>query len=82
MISQGIPSLISKEGFESWPELRDTELLKIVEWKNSEEVSMAIAAATTLSPELRKSEFNKLAEIISIENHCRRLSNLMRAFPQ
>lgn len=82
MISQGIPSLISREGFESWPELRTSELVKVVDWNNPEEVSITVAAASTLPPELRKSEFEKLAEVISIENHCRRLSILMRAFPQ
>lgn len=82
MISQGIPSLISREGFESWPELRESELVKVVDWRDSEEVSMTVAAATTLSPELRKSEFEKLVEVISIENHCRRLANQMRAFLQ
>lgn len=82
MISQGIPSLISREGFESWPELRTTELVKVVDWNNPEEVSITVAAATLLSTESRESEFQKLAEVISIENHCRRLANLMRVFPQ
>jgi glycosyltransferase involved in cell wall biosynthesis len=82
MISQGIPSLISREGFESWPELRATELVKVVDWNNPEEVSITVAAATSLSKESRECEFEKLAEVISIENHCSRLANLMRAFPQ
>ena len=81
MISQGIPSLISMEGFESWPELRETELVKVVDWSNAREVSMTVAAATMLSPQIRKVEFERLAGVISIENHCRKLANLMRAFP-
>jgi hypothetical protein len=82
MISQGIPSLISKEGFESWPELRESLLVKVVDWKNSDEVSRLVEASRKLSMQVRNSEFDKLSEVISIENHCRRLANLMQAFPQ
>ena len=82
MISQGIPSLISKEGFESWPELQESLLVKVVDWKNSDEVLRLVEASTRLSMQVRKSEFDKLSEVISIENHCRRLANLMQAFPR
>lgn len=81
MISQGIPSLISKEGFESWPELQDTELVKIVDWNNVEEVLRTIESSRKLSSQRRREEFEKLSQSISIEDHCRRLVNLMQSFP-
>jgi len=82
MISQGIPSLISKEGFESWPELQKTELVKVVDWNNTEEVLRTIESSRKLSSESRREEFRKLSEAISIEDHCRRLVKLMQSFPQ
>ena len=82
MISQGIPSLISKEGFESWPELQESQLVKVVDWKNSDEVLRLVEASRGLSMQVRNSEFDKLSEVISIESHCRRLANLMQAFPR
>lgn len=82
MISQGIPSLISKEGFESWPELQETELVKVVDWNNTEEVLSTIESLRKLSSQKRKEEFEKLSEAISIEDHCLRLVNLMQSFPQ
>jgi glycosyltransferase involved in cell wall biosynthesis len=82
MISQGIPSLISKEGFESWPELQDSELVKVVDWNNSEEVLKTIESSRKLSSKRRREEFEKLSDSISIEDHCRRLVNLMQSFPQ
>ncbi len=82
MISQGIPSLISKEGFESWPELKESLLVKVVDWKNSDEVLRLVEASRRLSMQVRNSEFEKLSEVISIENHCRRLANLVQAFPR
>jgi glycosyltransferase involved in cell wall biosynthesis len=82
MISQGIPSLISKEGFESWPELQDSELVKVVDWNNTEDVLSTIESSRKLSTQRRREEFEKLSEAISIEDHCRRLVNLMQSFPQ
>jgi glycosyltransferase involved in cell wall biosynthesis len=82
MISQGIPSLISKEGFESWPELQDTELVKVVDWNNTEDVLSTIESSRKLSSQRRREEFEKLSEAISIEDHCRRLVKLMQSFPQ
>jgi hypothetical protein len=82
MISQGIPSLISKDGFESWPELRESELVKVVDWTNKEEVLRAVESSRKLSSQSRKEEFEKLSGVISIEDHCRRLVNLMQSFPQ
>ncbi|CAB4757444.1 unannotated protein [freshwater metagenome] len=80
MISQGVPSLISSEGFESWPELRDSALVKVVDWNNTEEVARMVYESTSLSTEDRNLEFIKLARAVSIDSHCGRLAQLMQAF--
>lgn len=82
MISQGIPSLISKEGFESWPELQESVLVKVVDWTNTDEVLRLIEFSRNLSSRIRRQEFEKLSGAISIENHCRRLVSLMKSFSQ
>ncbi len=82
MISQGIPSLISKEGFESWPELQESVLVKVVDWTNTDEVLRSIEFSRNLSSKIRRQEFEKLSGAISIENHCRRLVSLMKSFSQ
>jgi hypothetical protein len=80
MISQGVPSLISPEGFDSWPELRDSALVKVVDWNNTEEVARMVHESTSLSTEDRNQEFIKLARVVSIDSHCGRLVQLMQAF--
>ncbi len=80
MISQGVPSLISSEGFDSWPELRDSALVKVVDWNNTEEVARIVYESIGLSTKNRDREFKKLARVISIESHCGRLAQLMHAF--
>jgi hypothetical protein len=80
MISQGVPSLISSEGFDSWPELRDSPLVKVVDWNNTEEVARIVYESIGLSTKNRDREFKKLARVISIESHCGRLAQLMHAF--
>lgn len=82
MISQGIPSLISSEGFESWPELQGSDLVKVVDWTNEDEVLNKVQSSSRLSSQTRTAESQKLSEVISIEEHCRRLVNLMQSFPQ
>jgi hypothetical protein len=82
MISQGVPSLISPEGFDSWPELRDSELVKVVDWSNAAEVARMISESTKLSNQDRNREVLKLASIISIESHCSRLDKLMEEFSE
>lgn len=38
----GIPNLISREGFESWPEFRNSSLIQTVDWTARESVTRAI----------------------------------------
>jgi hypothetical protein len=73
MIANGIPSLISEEGFESWPELRDSLLVQVVNWDSEIEVDKAITSALNLSIEERRIETQKLLKTISIEQHVDRI---------
>lgn len=80
MISQGVPSLISSEGFDSWPELRDSPLVKVVNWNDTKEVARVVEECLSLSDEARNQEMTKLARVISIDSHCTRLVQLMQLF--
>ncbi len=73
MIANGIPSLISEEGFESWPELRDSLLVQVVNWDSTIEVDKAITSALNLSIEERRKATEKLLKTISIEQHVDRI---------
>lgn len=73
MIACGIPSLISEEGFESWPELRDSLLVQVVNWDSKIEVDEAITRALNLSIEERRVATEKLFNTISIEQHVNRI---------
>lgn len=73
MIACGIPSLISEEGFESWPELRDSLLVQVVNWDSKIEVDEAITRALNLSIEERRVATEKLLNTISIEQHVNRI---------
>jgi hypothetical protein len=73
MIACGIPSLISEEGFESWPELRDSLLVQVVNWDSTIEVDKAITSALNLSIEERRKATEKLLKTISIEQHVDRI---------
>jgi hypothetical protein len=42
MISLGIPSLISSEGFESWPEFKGSVLVRVVDWSNDLEIKQVV----------------------------------------
>ena len=73
MIACGIPSLISEEGFESWPELRNSLLVQVVNWDSKIEVDEAITRALNLSIEERRVATEKLFNTISIEQHVNRI---------
>ena len=73
MVACGIPNLISEEGFESWPEFRDAQLVQVVNWDSTVEVDKAIKRALNLSIQERQLESEKLVKIISIDEHVNRI---------
>jgi hypothetical protein len=78
MVSQGIPSLISKENFESWPEFRNSQLIRIVDWTDLSGVHKDIKKILNESREAKLSETRKLRKVISIEKHCLDLLSQVR----
>ncbi len=73
MLARGIPSLISPEGFESWPEFKNSSLVTIVNWSNPSAVDSAIADALDVTIKDRLAETVRLTSIISIERHVERI---------
>lgn len=80
MVSQGIPSLISKENFESWPEFRNSSLVRIVDWTDISGVHGEINKVLSESREEKMSENRKLRGVISIEKHCFDLLEQVKTF--
>jgi glycosyltransferase involved in cell wall biosynthesis len=73
----GIPSLISAENFESWPELKGSILCFETDWSD-DDVKMKVRRATELTTEMLLNEAQQLRRIISIESHCLRLIKFTR----
>ena len=74
-IALGIPSLISQEGFESWPELQDSILCKVTTWDLIETKQM-ILELESFSKGVFAAEAKKLRGVISIEAQCKRIVGL------
>jgi len=68
----GIPSIISRENFESWPELRNSILCSTTGWSTLELVEI-VEKLRNVSREVLVEESQRLRSIISIENHCNRI---------
>lgn len=73
MVGRNIPSLISPEGFETWPEFKESQLVKVVDWSVATEVDSTILSMLNLSPEDRIKEKTRLESVISIEEHAKRI---------
>jgi len=71
MACLGIPSLITKGGSETWPELVEMGLLYEVDWNNSESLDSALERAKSLVPD--ETLVNRAQKLISIENNLRSL---------
>ena len=68
-LALGVPSLISKEGFESWPELEKSVLIETCNWFNSTEVDNKLNKLLNLDETSARDESLRLRESISIERH-------------
>lgn len=75
-IAVGIPSLISREDFWSWPELENSVFVQIADWKDSN-LKDKIKAMSEIADQELESERLKLLPAIGIETH---VSNLVRYF--
>ena len=75
-IALGIPSLISQEGFESWPELKDSILCKVTTW-DLQEIEKVLLELESYPRETFTKEAKKLRAVISIEAQCKRVIDLI-----
>jgi hypothetical protein len=73
MITQRIPSIISLENFESWPEFQNSVLIRPVDWNNSTSVLNEILISLELSEQVKQLESEKLSLVVCISNHCLKL---------
>lgn len=66
MASLGVPSLITKNGCQTWPELLKDGIVREVDWTNLEEVANVINTEIVIPP---LSELNKYREILDISHN-------------
>ncbi len=75
-IALGVPSIISHEGFESWPEIKGNPIVQVCNWDNETEIKKIVQFILNMSTEDKIKSSAKLHEIISINSH---INNLMRS---
>jgi hypothetical protein len=75
-IALGVPSIISHEGFESWPEIKGNPIVQVCNWDNETEIKRTVQFILNMSTEDKIKSSAKLHEIISINSH---INNLMRS---
>jgi hypothetical protein len=68
MAGVGIPSLVTKHGVETWPELVESGIFLEVDWEKNEDFLAAIEAAAKL-----KIDLEKIRSVISIESNLKKL---------
>lgn len=76
-LALGVPSLISIEGFQSWPELEKNVLIETCNWFNSIEVDNKLNKLLNVDVISARDESLKLRESISIERHVTNLVTQM-----
>jgi glycosyltransferase involved in cell wall biosynthesis len=68
-LSLGIPSIISKDSFESFPELRSSKLIYSVDWKDINSVISVINSLTEFPIVMSRSELEEMDKVSSIKSH-------------
>lgn len=72
-LAVGVPSIISSESFESWPELESSVLVRTVDWADKEALFSLWAELSSLNPSTILKEVERLVPIISITSHVDRI---------
>ncbi len=67
----GIPSLVSKDGCETWPELTESGIVQEVDWKQEEKFEQTLARISEL--EFNGLQINEFRSFISIENNLKHI---------
>ena len=76
-LALGVPSLISKEGFESWPELKKSVLIETCNWFDSKEVDDKLNKLLNVDETRARAESLKLRQYITIDRHVTNLVSQM-----
>jgi len=76
-LALGIPSMISKEGFESWPELSESLLVCVCDWKSNTDINNHIEKLELITTEQVEEELQRILPFISIEAHGQNLLSLL-----
>jgi len=69
LLAVGVPSVISPEGFLSWPELEYSILIKTFDWQNTGTLEEVVSDLSLMSRDAVKSEVERLLPVISISSH-------------
>lgn len=80
MLAKGVPSLISFDNLETWPEFSDSPLVRQVNWKEIHQIQIAIEEVNSVTEIEKQLEIKRLVNAISIEEHCTRLLRDQKAF--
>ena len=71
MSAIGVPSLVSKGGLHTWPELKTSKLIREVDWSKLEAVGSALIDAS--NTQIDHIELMKVRQIVDIENQISKL---------
>lgn len=74
-IALGIPSVISTDSFQTFPELQDSELLLTHDWHDLNDIMLSIDKLLTIPINVRSKIAVSLQNVISIESHMKTILN-------
>jgi hypothetical protein len=72
-LAVGVPSIISLESFESWPELESSVLVRTVDWRDKESLFSLWGELSSLNASTVQKEVERLIPTISISSHIDRI---------
>ena len=73
MSAIGVPSLVSKGGLHTWPDLKTSKLIREVDWSEWKAVGNALIDAS--NTQVDDTELKKVRQIVDIENQISKLLN-------
>jgi glycosyltransferase involved in cell wall biosynthesis len=77
LLAVGIPSVISPEGFQSWPELESSVMISTNDWSDEADLESHVSRLCNLTEIELKAEVERLLPVISISNHIDRVVGRM-----
>ncbi len=77
LLAVGIPSVISPEGFQSWPELESSMMISTNDWSDELDLETQVRRLCNLTETDVTAEVKRLLPVISISNHIDRVVERM-----